>query len=300
MTHTLRAVEVGSEQHALAEGVIWDDRARRVRWVDILGHRVLSARLDGDRLDDIVEVPVGETVGAVALAEDGGLLIAAARRLMTLASDGTLADGPALLADDIPSRLNDGAVDPQGRFLVGTAPTAQAGTTEVLVRVSPDGEVETLRTGLELSNGLGWSPDGGTIYHIDTYASTLSSHSYGPGEFDHDEPWRVLVSEFPGGPDGMRVDAEGMLWVAQYGAGCVVRFASDGREIARVELDARQPTCPGFVGDALDRLVITTAIEHLADDDRVPGDGRLFVVDPGVAGVPVNRWAGSTTASTTA
>ncbi|WP_392340265.1 SMP-30/gluconolactonase/LRE family protein, partial [Vibrio cidicii] len=148
-----------------------------------------------------------------------------------------------------------------------------------------------LRDGIQLSNGLGWSPDGATIYHIDTYAKTLSSHSYGAGGFDHDEPWVAIPAEFPGYPDGMRVDAEGMLWVAQFSGGCVVRYAPDGRELARVLVDAQQPTCVGFVGE---RLVITSAIEHLTPEERVPADGALFLADVGVAGVPPHRWTGST------
>lgn len=291
MTHDVRGIEATSARYDLAEGVLFDDRAGLVRWVDIREGRVLSARLDGDRLVDTAELRVGETVGAVALAEGGGLLVAAARRLATVSPEGDLAFGPQLLAADRPSRFNDGGVDPQGRFVVGTAPLADATGTEVLLRISPDGGVETLRANLRLANGLGWSPDGATIFHIDTYAGSLSAHSYGPGDFDVDEPWTVIPAEFPGHPDGLRVDAEGMLWVAQYSAGCVVRYAPDGRELSRVHVAARQPTCVGFAGE---RLLITSAIEHLPPEQRVPGDGALFVADVGVAGLPPHRFGGST------
>lgn len=291
MAQELRGTEAGPERYDLAEGVLFDDRAGLVRWVDIRVGRVLSARLDGDRLVDTAALPVGETVGALALAQDGGLLIAAARRLATVSPEGELAFGSPLLGADRASRFNDGGVDPQGRFLIGTAPLADVTGTEVLLRVSSDGGVETLRENLRLANGLGWSPDGATIYHIDTYAGTLSTHSYGPGDFDVDEPWVVVPAEFPGHPDGLRVDADGMLWVAQFSAGCVVRYAPDGRELARVSVAAQQPTCVGFVGE---RLVITSAIEHLPPDQRLPADGALFLAHAGVAGIPPFRWTGST------
>jgi sugar lactone lactonase YvrE len=291
MAHDLRGVEAASERYDLAEGVLYDDRTGLVRFVDIREGRVLSARLDGDRLIDTAEVRVRETVGAVALAEDGGLLVAAARRLATISPDGDVAFGPDLLTDERPMRFNDGGVDPQGRFVVGTLSLSGPVGLEKLLRVSPDGSVETLRDGIQLSNGVGWSPDGTTIYHVDTPTKTLSSHSYGPGAFDADEPWVPVVTDFPAYPDGMRVDAEGMLWVAQFSGGCVVRYAPDGREVARVAVDAQQPTCVGFVGD---RLVITSAIEHLTPEERVPADGALFLADVGVAGVPVSRWSGST------
>lgn len=295
MSQELRGIEAGPERYDLAEGVLFDDRAGLVRFVDIREGRVLSARLDGDRLVDTVEVRVRETVGAVALAEDGGLLVAAARRLATISPEGGLSFGPEILTDDRPMRFNDGGVDPQGRFVVGTLSLSGPLGTEKLLRVSPDGSVETLRDGIQLSNGLGWSPDGATIYHVDTFAKTLSSHSYGPDGFDADEPWAAIPAEFPGYPDGMRVDAEGMLWVAQFSGGCVVRYAPDGRELPRVLVDAQQPTCVGFVGE---RVVITSAIEHLTPEERVPADGALFLADVGVAGVPPHRWTGSTRTET--
>jgi len=291
MAQQLRGIEATAERYDLAEGALYDDRAGLVRFVDIREGRVLSARLDGDRLVEVAEVRVRETVGAVALAEDGGLLVAAARRLATISPEGELAFGPDILTDERPVRFNDGGVDPQGRFVVGTLSLSGPLGVERLLRVSADGSVETLRDGIRLANGVGWSPDGSIIYHVDSDAKTLSSHSYGPGEFDHDEPWVPIPAAFPGYPDGMRVDTEGMLWVAQFSGGCVVRYAPDGREIARVLVDAQQPTCVGFVGE---RLVITSAIEHLTPEERMPADGALFLADVGVAGVSPHRWRGST------
>jgi sugar lactone lactonase YvrE len=296
MAHELRGIEATPERYDLAEGVLWDDRAALVRWVDIREGRVLSARLDGDRLVDIQDLRLRETVGAVALAEDGGLLVAGGRRLATISPEGDVSFGPDLLDGPGLTRFNDGGVDPQGRFLVGSAPLAADPGQEVLLRVSSDGTVETLRTGLHLSNGLGWSPDGGTVYHVDTLAPSLSSHTYGPGAFDTDEPWKPIRTEFPAHPDGLRVDSEGMLWVAMFSGSCVVRYSPDGRELSRVTVDAQQPTCPGFVGPGLDRLLITSAIEHLPAAETLPADGGLFITDPGVTGVSMNRWAGSTVA----
>jgi sugar lactone lactonase YvrE len=302
MTHELRGIEASPERYDLGEGVLWDDLAGLVRWVDINEGRVLAAKLDGDHLADIREVKLPETVGAVALAEDGGVLAAGGRRLVTISPDGEVSFGPDLLDGPGVRRFNDGGVDPQGRFVVGSAPLAVEPNQEVMLRVSADGTVETLRTGLGLSNGIGWSPDGTTIYHIDSPAYSLSSHSYGPGEFDTDEPWVPIPIEYPTHPngirvaqaDGLRVDSEGMLWIAMYPGYRAVRFAPDGRELSRVAVDAQQATCPGFVGPDLDRLLITSAYQDLSPEETVPADGRIFLVDPGVTGLPMHRWAGST------
>ncbi|MEO8263725.1 MAG: SMP-30/gluconolactonase/LRE family protein [Pseudolysinimonas sp.] len=288
----------------LAEGVLWDDHAGLVRWVDIWAGRVLSGRLEttdlhGTRIVDTTEIVIGDyseapqTAGAVALAEDGGLLIAAARGLATISPDAQVSFGPDLLGSRGNVRLNDGSVDPQGRFVVGSLSLTDETGTEVLLRVNPDGMVETLRTGIRLSNGIAFSPDGSTIYHVDSLARTISSHAYEPGAFDSAEPWVTIVDELPHSPDGLTVSADGDLWIAQFGGSGVVRYSSAGKLIDEVTIDATQATCPAFVGPGLDILVISSAQEGL--DVWADKSGALFVARPGAVGLPVPRWSGSTT-----
>ncbi|MFB7893573.1 SMP-30/gluconolactonase/LRE family protein [Microbacterium sp. NPDC056044] len=277
----------------LAEGILWDDRFDLVRWVDIWRGQVLSGRLDKRLVVDVTAIEIGQTTGAVALADDGGLLVAAARGLAVIAPDGALSFGPDLLGrrDDV--RLNDGSVDPQGRFVVGTLALGPETGTEILLRVSPDGTTEMLRTGIRLSNGIAFSPDGSTIYHVDTLANTVSSHSYGPGPFDSTEPWLTVLADLPAYPDGLTVGADGSLWVAQWGGSSVRRHAPSGLLLDVVNVYATQASCAAFVGPNLDTLAITTAQEGL--DDWTDASGAIFLADTGATGLPVDRWRGSTT-----
>jgi sugar lactone lactonase YvrE len=276
----------------LAEGIIWDDRASLVRWVDIWRGRVHSGRLINRVIENIATVEVGQSVGAVALAADGGLLVAAARGLAVLSPDGTISFGPDILGDRLDVRLNDGAVDPQGRFVVGSLALGAETGTEDLLRVSPDGTVETLRSGIRLSNGIAFSPDGHSIYHVDTLANTVSRHSYGPGAFDFDEPWRVVLADLPAYPDGLAVSADGTLWVAQWGGSSVRRHALSGELLDVVHVFATQVSCPAFVGPNLDTLAITTAQEGLSE--WTDASGAIFLADADAKGPPPHRWLGST------
>ncbi|MCU1416669.1 MAG: hypothetical protein JWP32_843 [Schumannella sp.] len=277
----------------LAEGILWDDRAGLVRWVDIGAGRVLSGRLEGERIVDADSVELGQTAGAVALAEDGGLLVAAARGLATISPDGAVSFGPDLLGGRTAVRLNDGSVDPQGRFVVGTLALGDETGEEVLLRVSPDGGVETLRTGVRLSNGIAFAPDGTSIYHVDTFAGTVSSHSYSPGAFDAGEPWVVVLEGLPHPPDGLTVSADGDLWVAQFGGSGVRRHRPTGEPVDVIAIDATQATCPAFVGPGLDILAITSAQEGLGTWSDL--SGAIFLAEgTGASGLPVPRWSGST------
>ncbi|MGA7149516.1 MAG: SMP-30/gluconolactonase/LRE family protein [Microbacterium sp.] len=289
---SLTAVAATAAQFDLAEGVLWDDRADLVRWVDVWKGRVYSGRLEKRLIVNITSVEIGQTAGAVAIAEDGGLLVAAARGLAAIAPDGTVSYGPDLLGDRRDVRMNDGSVDPQGRFIIGTLALGEETGNEVLLRVSPDGAVETLRTGIRLSNGIAFSPDGSTIYHVDTLANTVSSHSYGPGDFDLDEPWVSVLTDFPHFPDGLTVSRDGSLWVAQWGGSSVRRHSPSGEVLAVVTVFATQASCPAFIGPDLNILAITTAQEGL--EDWADASGAIFLAPVAATGLRTHRWRGST------
>lgn len=280
-------------RYDLGEGIVWDDRANRVRWVDIGTGRVLSGRIEGSGIVGIESVSLGQSVGAVALADDGGLLVAASRGLAVMSAAGDVSLGPDLLGDRAAVRLNDGSVDRQGRFIVGTLALGSATGDEVLLRVSPDGTVETIRSGIRLSNGVGFSPDGSTIYHVDSLANTVSQHSYGPGDFDDDEPWVTTLGDLPNVPDGMTVSADGTLWIAFFGGSGVNAYSPSGELREHVRIDASQATCPAFVGPALDTLAITSAREGV--DPALDHSGSVFFAAVGASGLPEPRWCGSTT-----
>jgi sugar lactone lactonase YvrE len=286
MPREYRAATASSLRFSLAEGIIYDDRAATVRWIDIDG---------GDVVHDLAApqtVHVDRTVGAVALAEDGGLLVAAHRGLATISPTGEISLGPDLLGDRTKVRLNDGIVDPQGRFLVGTLSLGGPSTSEQLLRISPDGAVELLRSGLRLSNGLGFSPDGQTLYHTDTFARQISSHPYDETSRENWDPndWTPVLTEFTGNPDGMTVDANGNLWVAEYGAARVQCFSPDGALLDRVDIGTPESTCPGFIGPGM--LAITSGREQARDDEA----GAVYTCAVDARGLPENRWAGSTSA----
>ena len=275
MTRTSSARVATAHRYLLAEGIIWDDRAGEAVWVDINGGDLVR------NLDAPVALHLDATVGAVALAEDGGYLVAGRSALITVAPDGTISRGPDLI-DPAEARLNDGTVDPQGRFLVGTVSLGEH-VNQQLLRISPDGSVEVLRTGITLSNGLAFTADG-TLLHVDTFEKTISAL--------RDGVWVTVLDTFAGYPDGITVDSDNRVWVAQYGAAIAQRFTLEGELLETVEIGTPEATCVGFIGADLGILAITSGREEATDDLA----GAIFVADVEATGVPENRWAGSTSA----
>jgi sugar lactone lactonase YvrE len=265
----------------LGEGPVWDPRSSTLRWVDIERGRV--HRFDpASGADTFFEV--GEAVGTVAVRAAGGLVLATASGLHTCLDDG----GRRTLLHELDTggRFNDGKADPWGRFWAGTYLGATGASA--LYRLDPDRSLHRMLSGVTCSNGIGWSPDGATMYYIDTPTGGVDA-------FDHDPSSgevtgrRRLVDVDRGMPDGMTVDADGCLWVALWDGWAVRRYAPDGRLLATVEVPAQRVTSCAFAGTT---LYITTARTGLRDFGDQPSAGALFACSPGVAGLAPGEWAG--------
>jgi sugar lactone lactonase YvrE len=287
------ATPATSERFRLGEGPVWDALRDRLLWVDIEGRAVLEGVLDGGAITVTGRIELDTMVGAVAVASDGTMLVAAQEQLVVQRPDGTREDGPRVVPAGERRRLNDGGTDPAGRFLVGTLSLGGPSEREVLVRLEADGRLTVLDDDLALSNGLAWSADGRRMLSVDTLRRTVSVRDYDVGS-GAVGPRRVHLRLEDGFPDGIAMDADDHLWVAVWGGGEVRRYAPDGTVVDRVETGAPHTSSVAFAGEDLRTLVITTATSELSDDQLAahPGSGRLFTARAEVPGLPVAPWQG--------
>lgn len=265
---------------------MWDARERVLWWVDIPKHEL--HRFDpatGAARAIAFDVPVT----AVAPRRAGGL-VAAVRDGFAIIEGGALRTVAEVVAGP-PSRMNDGRVDPEGRFWAGTTESSPHARDGTLYRLDPDGSVHAVLTGVALSNGVDWSPDGTTMYHVDSLAFRVDAYRFDAGvPVDR----RALVA-FPRStdplvaPDGMCVDAEGYLWVAVWGGSAVRRFSPDGEQVGEIRLPVSLVTSCAFGGEDLGDLYVTTASEERSDE---PHAGGLFRCRPGVRGQAPHAFTG--------
>ena len=283
------AVACAPEQTLLGEGARWDAGRGELLRVDILAGRVYRDRVDDD--GDLVPVrayQIPGTVGAVTPIEgDDGWLLAAGHGFVYLRPDGS----HRTLAEVAPAgaRMNDGACDPQGRFWAGTMADDHHPGAGALYRLDQNGRTELMLSGLTIPNGLGWSPDGSTMYLVDSGPRVVHAFAFDPDRGTISRG-RVLVTvaEEIGAPDGMTVDSAGDIWVAIYGGGRVHRYSPDGALREAVTVPAEQTTSCAFGGPGLNRLYVTTATEGWSDERRrtEPTAGLTYRFDVSSTGLP--------------
>ncbi len=281
----MKAEQLTGPVCAHAEGPVYSDRWRALRFVDMLSGSVLE--LD-DQTGRIERREIRGIVAMIRPRQRPGWVIATARGLALAdddALDATLSPGPELFsAPEL--RLNEGGCDPAGNLYVGSMAYDQSHGAGTLYRIDPDGVITTAIESVSVSNGLAWSPAGTRAYYADTPTGRVDVFDW---TADDGLAGRRRFADLPS-PDGLAIDSEGGVWAASFGTGTVSRFRPGGELDEVIELPVRQVTAVAFAGDKLDRLIITTSRHDLTDPED--GAGALFVAHPGVRGQPVLEFAG--------
>ncbi len=277
----------------LGEGPLWDVEEQRLYWIDSFDGRIFRCTADGRELR-AWDVP--QKIGSLCLRRSGGAIVSLARGLHVL--DFKTGDA-SLICDPEPdrpnNRLNDGKVDKHGRFIVGSMDTMEEGPNGALYRLDPDMTVTTLETGIIVSNGPCWSPDGNTFYFTDTWSGEISAYDYDQKTGTVRNKRRLCrMMDDVGAFDGATVDAEGCVWSAHVYAGRIVRYTPEGNVDRVIDMPVRKVTSVMFGGPELDILFVTSMAKPPLP--RFPGDGvlrgSLFAIhDLGLRGVPEPRFA---------
>jgi sugar lactone lactonase YvrE len=164
-----------------------------------------------------------------------------------------------------------------------------------LYRLAPGAALEQVIAGTTISNGLAWSPSGERMYFVDSTTQRIDVFDFDAATGDiADRRTLAEIDPRDGLPDGMTVDAEGGVWVCLFGGAAIRRYGPDGRLDAAIALPATNPTSAVFGGADLRTLYITTA-RHRLSPRQLTAEllaGAVLALEPGVSGLPGNRFAG--------
>lgn len=265
----------------------WGEGGGGLRFVDMLAGDVLSLGADGA----VSRIHVGEVAAVIRPRASGGAVLALKDRFAV--TDGDLSQLRTVARVGLPPgvRLNEGGCDPDGRFYCGSMATDESPQAGTFYQLDPDGSVRPVMEKVTISNGFGFSPDGGTAYYVDTPEQSIDIFDYSAATGLVNRRRWVAIPDDAGRPDGLTVDAEGGVWLALMEGSAVRRYAPSGALDGVITLPVSQVTACTFGGPDLGTLYVTTS-QIGADTKAQPASGALFAVRPGVCGRPAETFAG--------
>nr|WP_068892147.1 SMP-30/gluconolactonase/LRE family protein [Pedobacter panaciterrae] len=275
----------------LGESPMWHNERQSCFWVDIEGFVIYEYSLPDKKYSQyqlskrVSLVVKGNTADELIVGLQGGVgrfnLVTETLSMLTT----------ELNVDWNSYRCNDGGCDNMGRLWISTTELKHKADAGALYCIDKDLKVAEKLDKLSISNGMAWSADNKRLYHTDSVTGAVKSYLY--DEFTGDLEFERIVVQVPsekGVPDGIALDAEGKLWIALWGGYGVGRFDLDsGKMLSFIQVPAPHVSSCAFIGEGLDRMIITTAKKDMSESDlkEFPESGHVFIVDPGVTGVPV-------------
>ncbi len=272
----------------LGEGLFWHPERRQPFWFDILGRKLLSREGEVERswsFDELHSAAGWIDHDRLLLASETGLwefdIATGARQPVSLIE----ADNPA-------TRSNDGRADPWGGFWIGTM-GKRAEPGEGAIWRYYRGELRKLVENLAIPNAICFDADRARAYFADTPAHVVWKQQLDPATGWPRGPRSTFLDLSKEGlhPDGAVIDAAGRFWNAQWGAGRVACYDSEGHLLFSEAFPAPQVTCPAFCGADLTQLVVTSAWEGMSATDRAaaPHSGATFARRVRAIGIPAPR-----------
>lgn len=282
MTHVECVCPAGAQ---LGEGPVWSARERAVWFVDIKGKTIHRFR-ENNRFLDGWRAP--EEVGFVVPATKNRLICGLQSGLYFFdRNNGEFAPIVQVDSHRQRNRLNDAFVDHAGRLWFGTMDNDETDATGSLYSFDNSG-LHRRDEGYIITNGPTMSPDGQTLYHVDTmkqiiYAFEVSSR----GQLSNRREF-IHIDREGAYPDGVTVDANGDVWVGLFGGWGIHRYSPAGQLVQRIEFPVANCTKPMFGGEDLCTLYVTTAWKGLTSEQRAeqPLAGGLFALRVQVPGLP--------------
>ncbi|MYK82786.1 MAG: SMP-30/gluconolactonase/LRE family protein [Gammaproteobacteria bacterium] len=226
-------------------------------------------------------------IGGMALHEAGGLIVSGRNLSFKPFSGGATVTVLEQDEDAGVVGFNDLTTDVEGRIYagaLGASPVFDDGREPRagdLYLVDLDGSARVVAQDVQLTNGLGFSPDGATLYHSDSRRQTVFRYSVAADGSLGEK--REFVKTDGGSPDGLAVSEDGAVWVALAGGSGVGVYSPSGVQQDLIEIP--QPMCTSLCFGGADRrnLYIVSGSEG-SQGERA---GAVFRTRTDVAGLPV-------------
>lgn len=270
----------------LGEGPIWTPETNSVTWTDITQNTFHTANIDTGKTESF---SVPSMIGAIAHTKDGHYIAATQKGFTLISLEGNYSPLHSFLQDDM--RMNDGKVDPAGRFWAGSMALSFEKDRGSLYVLETDNSYQKVLDNITLSNGMGWSPDARYFYYIDSIPGVLKRFDYDLDTGKISNPKNLITFDAASGvPDGMSVSSDGKIVVALWDGGRIEIYEPTGAKVSEIKLGVSRPTCCTFAGPNLDILIVSTASQGI-DRSGEPLAGKILAVTgTDLSGLPTQQY----------
>ena len=266
-------------QAELGEGALWDRRDAAFWFTDIKKRKIYRyepATKAGGQWDS------PEQVGFVVPAQSGGFIAGLQSGLHRFDPDSGAFDLIVEVEPGTPTnRLNDAAVDGDGRLWFGTMDDGEKDRTGAFYCFHRGELRETGIANIRITNGPALSPDGGTLYWVDTLGRTISAAEVGEDTSLGTSRELIRIDPADGHPDGPTVDSNGDIWIALYGGWEARRYSPAGKLLESVRFPVANITKVAFGGADMRTGLATTARQKLSAEaiEEQPLAGGVFLFE---------------------
>ncbi len=270
----------------LGEGPIWSANTNSVTWTDITQNTFHTADIDTGRT---MSFGVPSMVGAIAHSKEGGYIAATQKGFARIGVDGKYSPLHSFLPDDM--RMNDGKVDPSGRFWAGSMALSFEKGRGSLYVLEKDNSYRSILDDITLSNGMGWSPDAQYFYYIDSVPGVLKRFDYDLYTGYISNPKDLITFDSSSGiPDGMSMSSDGKIVIALWDGGRIEIYEPSGEKVSEITLGVSRPTSCTFAGPNRDILIVSTASQGIDQADEPLAGKILAVTGTGLSGLPTQQY----------
>jgi sugar lactone lactonase YvrE len=270
----------------LGEGPIWSANTNSVTWTDITQNTFHTADIDTGRT---MSFGVPSMVGAIAHSKEGGYIAATQKGFARIGVDGKYSPLHSFLPDDM--RMNDGKVDPSGRFWAGSMALSFEKGRGSLYVLEKDNSYRSILDDITLSNGMGWSPDAQYFYYIDSVPGVLKRFDYDLHTGQISNPKDLITFDSSSGiPDGMSMSSDGKIVIALWDGRRIEIYEPSGEKVSEITLGVSRPTSCTFAGPNRDILIVSTASQGIDRADEPLAGKILAVTGTGLSGLPTQQY----------
>lgn len=264
----------------LGEGLLWNAVSASWWWTDI-DSQMLHTWTPGNATPQSFVMP--DKVGSFVLCASGKMLLGLAKQLAWFdPQTGVVRPFLDVESDVASTRINDGRTDRAGNYVFGTID--QQSTRQPIASFYQYSSTHGLRRlnlpKVAIANSICFSLDGRILYFTDTPSRRILQCDYDASTAQVSAPRLFVETEAHAFPDGSVIDSAACLWNAQWGAAQIVQYAPDGKELQRIAVPVKNPTCPAFGGAGLHDLMVTSSRKDMSEEElnRMPQAGSLFAL----------------------